>query len=242
MSDNAALGELRYGQGNLSYVIVFFISVSLHMIVVTGIMFILSQRHIEKRKFPQIIELVSFPIAQRQLPSFPAPQRVAKLPANRQSSSPEAMPQTQPQQQIEAAPSETPVQSPTLVSEKPAQPYVQSATAKNGQQGEKENGDDVIDVGSIKTLDNVNYTPLYNPKPAYPPIAIRAGIQGSVDVDLVINEFGRVEQFFIVKVEGHPDFGNETAKIIGKWRFPPPRINGKRVKIKYLYTVNFRLQ
>ena len=242
MSDNAALGELRYGQGNLSYVIVFFISVCLHMTVVAGIMFILSQCRIEKRKFPQIIELVSFPIAQRQPPAFSAPQRVAKLPANRQATSPEAIPQTKPQQHIEAAPPETPAQSPTLVSEEPAQPTIQSATATNGQQGEKEKSDEVIDIGSIKTLDNVNYTPLYNPKPAYPPIAIRAGIQGSVDVDLVINEYGRVEQFSIVKVEGHPDFGNETARIIGKWRFPPPRINGKRVKIKYLYTVNFKLQ
>ena len=35
---------------------------------------------------------------------------------------------------------------------------------------------------------------------------------------------------------------HETAKIIGKWRFPPPRINGKKVKIRYLYTVNFRLE
>lgn len=242
MSDTTAVGELRCGNRNLPYVIVFFMSVCLHMVVVTGIMFILSQRHVEKRKFPNLIELVSFPIVQRQPPAFIEPQRVAKLPANSQAASPEAIPHTQPMQQITAAPPETPAQSPTLVSEKPAQPAVQSATVADGQQGGKEKSDEVIDIGSITTLDNVNYSPLYNPKPAYPPIAIRAGIQGSVDVDLVINEFGRVEQFSIVNVEGHPDFGNETARIIGKWRFPPPRINGKRVKIKYLYTVNFRLQ
>ncbi len=100
----------------------------------------------------------------------------------------------------------------------------------------------MVHVGSADVLDNVDYSPLYNPKPAYPPVALKAGIQGFVDVDLVINEFGRVEEFSLVKVAGHPDFGNETAKVIGKWRFPPPRINGKKVKIKYLYTVNFTLQ
>ena len=90
-------------------------------------------------------------------------------------------------------------------------------------------------------LDNVAFSLLYNPKPAYPPVALKAGIQGSVEVDLLISEFGRVESFIIEKINGHPSFGDETAKVIGKWRFPPPRVDGKKIKVKYLYTVNFTL-
>lgn len=241
-----ALSELNSpgaGRGDSTYVIVLFISACLHVIMAAGIMLMLSQFHIQKDRLPRTIELVSFPLVQKQSQQPAPPQRVAH-PASRPSPSPEpAPPATQPLPQISAAPETTPAQFsvPVVpVHEEQAQPNAPSTNPGSGPPGEKRT--DVVDIGSAKTLDNVDYSPLYNPKPAYPLLALRAGLQGFVDVDLVINEFGRVEQFSIVKVEGHPDFGNETAKIIGKWRFPPPRINGKKVKIRYQYTVNFRLE
>ncbi|MBD3314925.1 MAG: TonB family protein, partial [Chitinivibrionales bacterium] len=90
-------------------------------------------------------------------------------------------------------------------------------------------------------LDNVNFAPIYTPSPVYPPIAKKASIQGYVDVDLLIGEDGRVKKYSIVTVSGHPSFGNEVAAVIPRWRFPPPRYKGKKVEIKYLYRVNFKL-
>ncbi|MBN1306301.1 MAG: energy transducer TonB [Chitinispirillaceae bacterium] len=94
---------------------------------------------------------------------------------------------------------------------------------------------------SVAQLDNTEFSPLVNIKPLYPPVALKANIEGYVNVDLLVDEKGFVESFSIVDVAGHPSFGNETAKVIGRWRFPPPRINGKKVKVNYVYRVNFTL-
>jgi len=50
-----------------------------------------------------------------------------------------------------------------------------------------------------------------------------------------------VQQFSIASVSGHPAFGNEVAKVLRRWRFPPPRHKGKKVSVKYLYRINFKL-
>jgi periplasmic protein TonB len=239
MINNPGLSELRYERGNPAYVKMVSVSLFLHIMIVAGISFIISQFSAEKVKFPHIIELVSFPMPKSQPPSFMPPQRVAKLPANKPAPSLEAAVPEQPIPQISSASETAPAEFSVPTHEETSHSNAPSDNPANGPQGEK--GNEIVEIGSLEILDNVEYSPLYNPKPAYPLMTIRAGIQGSVDVDLVINEFGRVEEFAIVRVEGHPDFGNETAKVIGKWRFPPPRINGKKVKIKYLYTVNFRL-
>lgn len=96
-------------------------------------------------------------------------------------------------------------------------------------------------ISSEEELDNTGFSPLYNPKPAYPVMARKKRITGYVDLDLIINEKGKVINFAIVKSYGHPTFGEETAKVIRRWRFPPPRIKGKKVKVTYRYRVNFRL-
>ena len=96
-------------------------------------------------------------------------------------------------------------------------------------------------IDATEELDNTDFEPIYNPKPDYPAVAQAAQISGYVDIDLEINEKGRVESYTIVKTHGHPLFAIETAKVLPRWRFPPPRIGGKRVSIKYLYRVRFTL-
>lgn len=98
-----------------------------------------------------------------------------------------------------------------------------------------------MQVQSALELDNTDFQPIYNPRPDYPAVALKAGIQGYVDVDLVVSETGRVERFSIVNISGHPSFGLETAKVLSKWRFPPPRMHGRKTRVKYRYRVNFRL-
>lgn len=99
-----------------------------------------------------------------------------------------------------------------------------------------------VRIGSAMELDNTNYDPIFEFKPAYPRIAMEAGIEGFVDADLVINEDGKVESFSISNISGHPSFGTETGKVLSKWRFPPPRIKGERTRIKYLYRINFVIE
>jgi protein TonB len=96
-------------------------------------------------------------------------------------------------------------------------------------------------IDGTEELDNTDFEPIYNPKPDFPAVAQAAQINGYVDIDLLINEKGRVESYTIVKTHGHPLFAVETAKVLPRWRFPPPRIRGKKVRIKYLYRVRFTL-
>lgn len=98
-----------------------------------------------------------------------------------------------------------------------------------------------VRIQSVSELDNTRFFPVYNLKPLYPRAALRNNIEGWVDLDLIIDEKGRVKKFSIVKVFGHPAFGNATAKTVPKWRFPPPRINGKKVIVKYIYRIKFEL-
>ncbi len=98
-----------------------------------------------------------------------------------------------------------------------------------------------VSIESATQLDNTSYEPIYNPKPNYPTIPQSQGITGYVDLDLSIDEKGKVKEFTILKSYGHPTFGEETAKVITRWKFPPPRIGGKPVRVIYQYRVYFRL-
>lgn len=102
-------------------------------------------------------------------------------------------------------------------------------------------GDAPLRIVSPQELDNVAFEPIVNPPPAYPPVAQSAGITGYVDVDLVIADNGKVRSFSIVTVKGHPAFGVETARVLPKWRFPPPRIKGEKTTVRYLYRIRFTL-
>jgi len=217
-------------------------SVFIHGAVIAAIFMVIHCIHRQKPlRLPQTITLISFPLPEKknELPR-PTPQRVQVGSVKKTVSTPTPTLPSEPALPSAAtqAPATNPVPSTTATSDQP--PAAASPVGASGTSGAGEIGAPVR-VGSVGALDNVEFSPLYNPKPAYPLIALKAGIQGSVDVDLVINEFGRVEEFFIVNVVGHPLFGEETAKVIGKWRFPPPRVEGKKVKIKFLYTVNFKL-
>jgi protein TonB len=101
--------------------------------------------------------------------------------------------------------------------------------------------DQPVSIGAVSELDNVDFDPIFNPKPVYPKMALDANIEGYVDAELVVTEDGRVETFSFTRVAGHPSFGTETAKVLSRWRFPPPRIKGEKAKIRYVYRINFKL-
>lgn len=96
-------------------------------------------------------------------------------------------------------------------------------------------------ISGAATLDNASFDPLFNPAPKYPAIAKRAGVEGYVDIDLIIDTKGHVKKYTIVSVHGHNSFAKETQKVIMQWRFPPPRIKGKPVTVKYVYRLKFVL-
>jgi protein TonB len=141
----------------------------------------------------------------------------------------------------------TPTPAPTITKQEAAEPAEQTLTTPHKtdtveQPAPAPGTAGIVSVSSDAQLDNVSYEPMgHCLRPAYPSIAQRAGITGYVDVDLLIDENGRVKEFSFGRVTGHPAFRLETAKVLPKWRFPPPRIGGRKVQIRYTYRVNFKL-
>jgi len=120
---------------------------------------------------------------------------------------------------------------------KPANTYPSSGTTSSSGQSQPV----TITMGSKSLLDNSDFSPLFNPKPTYPRVALLNNIEGFVNLELLINESGKIESASIVQSFGHPSFGLEVMKVIKQWRFPPPRIKGEKVKIRYLYQIDFTL-
>lgn len=132
-----------------------------------------------------------------------------------------------PEAEAEVAPSETPTETADIVSKQNV--IVKKEIAK------------FIRIHSTNDLDNTDFTPIFNPKPPYPKVALLNNLEGYVDVDLIIDRKGMVVKFSITKVYGHALFGSAVSKVVSQWRFPPPRMKGEKIKVKYLYRINFRI-
>lgn len=79
----------------------------------------------------------------------------------------------------------------------------------------------------------------YAPRPGYPEIARRAGVQGIVRLQIVLNQDGRVEVQKIL--EGDPSLADAAISAVKQWRGKPVRLDGKKVDVISTVTFNFQL-
>lgn len=81
---------------------------------------------------------------------------------------------------------------------------------------------------------------LYKPEPQYPPVAKAARVQGTVTVEIVVDEEGKV---MAAQAEsGHPLLQAAAVKAAREWRFSPTLLDGKPVKVLGLVTITFALK
>jgi protein TonB len=80
---------------------------------------------------------------------------------------------------------------------------------------------------------------LEKPAPPYPPIAKAANVQGTVAVQIVIDEQGHV--ISAKAASGHPLLLNAAVQAAYKARFTPTLLSGKPVKVTGNITYNFVL-
>jgi protein TonB len=78
------------------------------------------------------------------------------------------------------------------------------------------------------------------PKPAYPPIAKQARIQGSVNVQVLVDETGKV--ISAKAVNGHPLLLAAAQQAAYGARFSPTKLGEQAVKVSGVITYNFVLQ
>ena len=76
-------------------------------------------------------------------------------------------------------------------------------------------------------------------EPVYPEIAIRAGIQGIVIIQVVVDETGRVAEVRVVS--GHPILAAAARTAVEQWAYSPTSVDGRPISIIGTVSVNFTL-
>jgi len=76
------------------------------------------------------------------------------------------------------------------------------------------------------------------PKPVYPPAALRSGIEGPVVVSATIGADGKVKK--VAVVSGAPVLAQAAVDAVKRWRYQPSYLNGAAVEIDSTITLNFK--
>ena len=80
---------------------------------------------------------------------------------------------------------------------------------------------------------------IHQVKPAYPPIAIAAHVQGEVILQAVIGKDGRIQNSHVIS--GHPMLINAAVSAVQQWRYRPYLLNGEPVEVETQIRVNFTI-
>jgi len=128
----------------------------------------------------------------------------------------------------EAAPTPAPVE-PTPVPASTRAPLVDAQEA--------------VQVGQLVEMgpDVAPPQPIYNPKPAYPPLAARQRVGGTVFLDVLVDENGSVQDVKVLRGV-KPDLGLDAAAAtaVRSWRFKPATKGGVRVKVHVTQIIPFK--
>ncbi|HEV2853758.1 MAG TPA: TonB family protein [Thermoanaerobaculia bacterium] len=83
--------------------------------------------------------------------------------------------------------------------------------------------------------------PVHQVQPRYTENARRAGVQGMVTVEAIIDEQGNVDNVRVLR--GLPmGLDREAAAAIQQWKFKPAMMGSRPVKVYFTLTVNFTIQ
>jgi TonB family protein len=110
----------------------------------------------------------------------------------------------------------------------PEQPVAQQPAVREG---------DLVELGG----DVIPPQPIYNPKPAYPPLAERQRVTGTVFLEVLVDENGAVQDVRVLRGV-KPDFGlgAAAANAVRTWRYKPATKGGVRVKVRFTQPIVFR--
>jgi protein TonB len=84
--------------------------------------------------------------------------------------------------------------------------------------------------------------PLGSSDEYYPPAAKRAGEEGSVDVQMIVTEDGRILDPKVIRSSGFPRLDEGALKYVRTWRLLPGTSDGKPVQMSHSVRVTFQLK
>lgn len=80
---------------------------------------------------------------------------------------------------------------------------------------------------------------IYSPLPVYSAAVKKAGIQGTVVLEILIGKDGKVK--LLHYVSGPPLLVNATMRAVRQWRYSPTMLNGKPVEVDTEVRIVYRL-
>lgn len=128
-----------------------------------------------------------------------------------------------------ALPTEVPPMPTAEPAPAPEQPVQKQPAVREG---------DLVELGG----DVIPPQEIYNPKPAYPPLAERQRVTGTVFLEVLVDENGSVQEVKVLRGV-KPDFGLDAAAAgaVRSWRYKPATKGGVRVKVRFTQPIVFRL-
>jgi len=97
-------------------------------------------------------------------------------------------------------------------------------------------------VAPAKPEFDTDVIPTVKIKPAYPPRALRAGIEGVVTVEFIITPDGSVKDPVIIKADPPQMFEHAVLQAIRKWKFNPEIVDGKAIEKRARQDIRFTLK
>lgn len=78
-------------------------------------------------------------------------------------------------------------------------------------------------------------------EPVYPPDALRAGLEGHVTVELLVDEHGRVASATVLSALGPKSFQDASLEAVRQFLFQPPLDHGVPVPMWIKFRIKFRI-
>lgn len=104
---------------------------------------------------------------------------------------------------------------------------------------------DEYEIRTVKSSREVPYSEDYvilkMVEPKYPPRELNAGIEGSVTIELLINERGRVEKAVVLSGVGPKSFEESSLEAAKQFVFQPPITDGVPAPMWIKFHIKFRI-
>lgn len=83
---------------------------------------------------------------------------------------------------------------------------------------------------------------LRNPKPPYPPLALRMRIEGTVTLRVLVLEDGSSGKIILSKSSGNDALDQSALETVAKWKFSPAKTQGKNIAQWVSIPINFSIK
>ncbi|MDR0477963.1 MAG: energy transducer TonB [Desulfobulbaceae bacterium] len=84
--------------------------------------------------------------------------------------------------------------------------------------------------------------PISQPRPAYPPVARRRGLDGKVVLDVTVSADGTVRKVAVSHSSSSSLLDEAAIASVWTWRFQPGQVGGKAKEMTIPLSIEFRLR